>query len=500
MAQQNKKPRQTNQKSKLLGDEENKRLFQLIGPRCVSLSTAVVQLLLADPPSYQRWMKKLSGVATFIKDNQKRSYFIRIYDLRSTGCIWEQEIYNQFKYNSVRNFFHTFDTDDCTAGLNFANEEEARTFNDAIQEKLNHRRARRHERKRQSTTNNRVSMPSGGTVRNSVPSSPMPSSGSVSSLSSVTDMSSTTKKKDKKRKKLTKTDIGAPSDFRHVGHVGWDPDKGAFDMDNLDPDVKRLFDDAGISEQQLQDEDTAKFIYDFIENHKTALKQQPPARPPAIAPPMPQPPVPQPAIPSSAPPPPPTRQPPPPTRSPAPLPQRAVAPPPPPNRAPMKTPMAAPPPPPPPSRVPRQPPPSMAPHTNHSMPPAMAPPPPPRAAAAPVPRPPANVPPPPASFPPPPPPSMAPPPSVAAPPPPPPPAPGFQGGDDVNSPRSGMLSQIRVGAALKHVDPSEHESAAPDSRGQLLDQIRGGFGLKPVSLCTQCVNLSVFGVCVYVWV
>ena len=27
-------------------------------------------------------MKKLSGVATFIKDNQKRSYFIRIYDLR----------------------------------------------------------------------------------------------------------------------------------------------------------------------------------------------------------------------------------------------------------------------------------------------------------------------------------------------------------------------------------------------------------------------------------
>jgi len=70
-------------------------------------------------------------------------------------------------------------------------------------------------------------------------------------------------------------------------------------MDNLDPDVKRLFDDAGISEQQLQDEDTAKFIYDFIENHKTALKQQPPARPPAIAPPMPQPPVPQPAIPSS---------------------------------------------------------------------------------------------------------------------------------------------------------------------------------------------------------
>ena len=35
MAQQNKKPRQSNQKSKLLGEEEHKRLFQLIGSRCV---------------------------------------------------------------------------------------------------------------------------------------------------------------------------------------------------------------------------------------------------------------------------------------------------------------------------------------------------------------------------------------------------------------------------------------------------------------------------------
>ena len=31
--------------------------------------------------------------------------------VQSSGCIWEQEIYNQFKYNTPRTFFHTFDTD-----------------------------------------------------------------------------------------------------------------------------------------------------------------------------------------------------------------------------------------------------------------------------------------------------------------------------------------------------------------------------------------------------
>ena len=36
-------------------------------------------------------------------------------------------------------------------------------------------------------------------------------------------------------------------------------------MDNLDPSLKDLFDQAGISINHLQDEETANFIYDFIE-------------------------------------------------------------------------------------------------------------------------------------------------------------------------------------------------------------------------------------------
>lgn len=36
-------------------------------------------------------------------------------------------------------------------------------------------------------------------------------------------------------------------------------------MNNLDPELKNLFDLCGISEAQLKDKETSKVIYDFIE-------------------------------------------------------------------------------------------------------------------------------------------------------------------------------------------------------------------------------------------
>lgn len=36
-------------------------------------------------------------------------------------------------------------------------------------------------------------------------------------------------------------------------------------LNNLDPELKSLFDTCGISEAQLKDKETSKVIYDFIE-------------------------------------------------------------------------------------------------------------------------------------------------------------------------------------------------------------------------------------------
>ncbi|XP_046907228.1 WASP like actin nucleation promoting factor b isoform X2 [Hypomesus transpacificus] len=103
--------------------------------------------------------------------------------------------------------------------------------------------------------------------------------------------SSFTKEEDKvkgkkKKKRQTKADIGTPSNFQHIGHVGWDPNIG-FDLNNLDPELKNLFDMCGISEAQLKDKETSKVIYDFIEKKggveavKNELRRQAPPPPPS---------------------------------------------------------------------------------------------------------------------------------------------------------------------------------------------------------------------------
>jgi Wiskott-Aldrich syndrome protein len=53
-------------------------------------------------------------------------------------------------------------------------------------------------------------------------------------------------------------------------------------MEQLDPDLKALFEQCGITSNQLQDQDTANFIYDFIEQRGglDAVKKDRQARPP----------------------------------------------------------------------------------------------------------------------------------------------------------------------------------------------------------------------------
>ncbi len=42
--------------------------------------------------------------------------------------VFDQEIYNQFRYKTPRPYFHTFEADDGQVGLNFADETEAEYF------------------------------------------------------------------------------------------------------------------------------------------------------------------------------------------------------------------------------------------------------------------------------------------------------------------------------------------------------------------------------------
>ncbi|KAL8966042.1 MAG: hypothetical protein Q9183_003547, partial [Haloplaca sp. 2 TL-2023] len=44
------------------------------------------------------------------------------------GVIWDQEVYDPFYYNQDRTFFHSFELEDCLAGLSFVDEKEAKQF------------------------------------------------------------------------------------------------------------------------------------------------------------------------------------------------------------------------------------------------------------------------------------------------------------------------------------------------------------------------------------
>jgi len=436
-------------KSELLSDRENQDVFDIIGKRCFSLATTIVQLYMALPSSRDRWTKQHVGVASLTKDNGKRSYFLRVVDLMHKEVVWEQELYTNFTYNAVQPYFHVFESDTCNAAFNFANQNEAEKFKWKVDEKLKAREQRRIDRKNQQTKK--------------LPSPPVPAAAPESNVlrpinenvneiarspSPSQNISGPPNKKkgkvDKKKKgKLSKADIGLPSDFRHVGHVGWDPN-GGFDVDNIDPKWKKLFDSAGITEKELEDEETSQFIYDFVEKHggidKAAAEMEnlnrlppsdgssaPPPPPPSRGAPRP----PQGRV-SAPPPPPPSRggpPPPPPSRN------ASGAPPPPPARG-------GPPPPPPGRNVP---PPPRAPGTGGPAPPPPPPPPPPQAPPAPGP--------------------------------PPPPPPSSSGGPG----RGALLDQIHHGTRLKKVDQEQRQSVAPEGRDALLDAIRKGKELKTVS-------------------
>ncbi|XP_024143472.1 WASP like actin nucleation promoting factor b [Oryzias melastigma] len=448
--------RLVNTGSILLTHQENECLFNYLGRKCTSMSSAVVQVYTGDRNG--SWSKRCCGVACLVKDNPQRSYFIRVFDIKDGRMMFEQELYQDFKMQNHRNYFASFAGDTCQVGLNFASEEEAKRFRSTVSDLMG-RRQRRTEKRRGPADGPALPM---ATVDIKNPEIDREHRNSNFKQININASFPRREKKTKgggKKKKLTKADIGTPSNFQHLGHVGWDPNTG-FDLNNLDPELKNLFDMCGISETDLKDKETSKQIYDIIEKSggveavKNELRRQAPPPPPSRG----GPPPPPPHHISSGPPPPP----PPPSRG-----GRGAPPPPPPSRAPVSAP-----PPPPPSRgggmpAPPPPPPSRGFHP---------PPPPPAHASMPA-APPPPPPPPPSSV-------TSPNSGGGPPPPPPPPPPGpppvapplptteANGGD-----KSALLSQIREGAQLKKVDQKERPVSST-GRDALLDQIRQGIQLK----------------------
>uniref|UniRef100_A0A8D8LHC9 Neural Wiskott-Aldrich syndrome protein n=3 Tax=Cacopsylla melanoneura TaxID=428564 RepID=A0A8D8LHC9_9HEMI len=434
--------------SVLLTPEENEQVFRLLGNRCQTLSTTVIQLFSTDGPDKNEWHKRCFGVLCLVKDNPRKSYFFRLFCLTRKQLLWEHELYKGMEYMAPQNFLHIFEAEDCVVAFNFASEEEARDMRAVILEKQ--KRLERRHRDRTNNSQQRHSSTPGldrersrtlqpATITNGTKQSPIDRG--VNHVRSLSSGRGENRRRDhnnkRKPNKLTKADISSPTQFRHVSHVGFDPNKGfdAVDIDNS-PELKAFFEKAGVSSSQLRDPRTREFIYDFISRNGglDAAKEEAHLPPPPV-----------------------------PARYPSAGGGARQAPPPPPQR----TAHVAPPPLPPLRTLP-----SRATNNNnnsnsnnntsstlHDTPQSQStmhiPPPPP------TPPPPPSLPPPTMDNIPPAPPSMQPPPQPDT--------------------RSALMDAIRSGAKLKPVDPDSKKSTLNnDSRGELLDQIRQGVKLNSV--------------------
>ena len=64
--------------SKHLNDREIQQLAEIMGPRKESLSTTIVQLLFATNTRPSTWEVKITGVVCFIKDSDRKAFFIEV--------------------------------------------------------------------------------------------------------------------------------------------------------------------------------------------------------------------------------------------------------------------------------------------------------------------------------------------------------------------------------------------------------------------------------------
>ncbi|KAI9286386.1 hypothetical protein BC943DRAFT_351695 [Umbelopsis sp. AD052] len=277
--------------SAALSSAEDKNRIRRALPN-TKIFTATVARLYVAYPNPQRWCyTNIWGGLVFLADKKRRNaFFLRIVDLKNhPAVIWEQELYDGFEFKMDTPFFFTFTADEYVAGLSFTDENDALI----LHKKLSSRMALNVKAKKPADK----------------------------------------AKSGKGKGKLDKTQIGLPADFRHLGHIGYTPEKG-FSVQNNDPEWQGVFEQLtalGISAEEIHENED--FIKDFVEQRGGPAQAKPKKAPPPPSRPGSR--NPAPAAKSKRPPPPPPprvggRRPPPP-----PPPSRRSAPPPPPPTRPM---------------------------------------------------------------------------------------------------------------------------------------------------------------------
>ncbi|KAK9456753.1 hypothetical protein V1511DRAFT_495211 [Dipodascopsis uninucleata] len=103
------------------------------------IESAVARLYIAYPDPNAWTFTGVSGAVVLVNDLTGNTFFFKIVDIiGNRGVIWDQELYIDFQYNQDRAFFHTFELEECYAGLLFADDSEAHHFLKRVQQRDKH--------------------------------------------------------------------------------------------------------------------------------------------------------------------------------------------------------------------------------------------------------------------------------------------------------------------------------------------------------------------------
>ncbi|KAK2745549.1 hypothetical protein FQN57_003674 [Myotisia sp. PD_48] len=125
----------------ILADADKETVKRLVPKPANKILAVAVARLYVCLPNTQKWTYTgLQGAAVLANDLVGHTFWIKLVDISPAGrgTLWDQEIYDGFSYNQDRTFFHTFELEECLAGLSFADEKEAKTFKKKVQERESH--------------------------------------------------------------------------------------------------------------------------------------------------------------------------------------------------------------------------------------------------------------------------------------------------------------------------------------------------------------------------
>ncbi|KAK9451186.1 uncharacterized protein V1518DRAFT_412777 [Limtongia smithiae] len=117
--------------------EKIKRAVPKASNKIVEAAVARLYISYPDPNSWT--FTGITGAVVLANDLTGNTFFFKMVDIiGNRGVIWDQELYIDFQYNQDRAFFHTFELEECYAGLLFADDSEAHTFLKKVQHKEKH--------------------------------------------------------------------------------------------------------------------------------------------------------------------------------------------------------------------------------------------------------------------------------------------------------------------------------------------------------------------------